>query len=505
MGQLRDKVVSGAFWVTIERAATQAVDFIVGVVLARLLGPSDFGTVALTGIFFVLARSLIDSGLGMALVQRKDADDLDFNTVFYTSIVLSLTVYVVLFFAAPWIAAFFHTPELVPIVRVSAISLIFFGINSVQTAELERKLLFNRECAVTLIVCVVGGISGITFAFLGWGPWALVWSGVLTAFIGTIARWLIIAWRPRLEFSFPRLKGLFSFGWKMCLSGMLNQFFEQLRGLLIGRFYQRADLALVDKGGGLPQRVMQSINETLGAVAFPALVRMQDDHDRMRDAMRRMIRASSFFVIPAMVGVAFMARPLILFLFGPKWEAAVPYMQIACFSYALYPFHTVNLRGILAMGRSDLYLTLEIVKKVATLIVMLSSIRFGVLAFVAASAFVLGPFGLAVNAWPNRKLLNYTLSQQLWDVLPTILTSGVMLVFVALLDWGVLMVFPDQGSAVGYLVRLLLAGSVGIVAFLGLSWFFKVSALQEYVGILSSLLRKVRPSLGDAFERRMRV
>lgn len=495
MGQLRDKVVSGAFWVTIERFATQAVDFIVGVVLARLLGPADFGTVALTGIFFAIARSLIDSGLGVALVQRKDTTDLDFNTVFYTSIALSLFAYAVLFFAAPGIAAFYHAPELVPIVRVSAISLIFFGINSVQTAELERKMLFNLQCRVTLIICIFAGVTGITLAHLGFGVWALVWSGVLTAIVGTVARWFIIAWRPRLEFSFTRLKGLFSFGWKICVAGVIERIFEQLRGLLIGRFYQRTDLAFVDKGDGLPQRVSMSINDTLSAVSLPALVRLQDEPDRMREAMRRMIRASNFLVIPAMSGVGYFARPLILLLFGDKWAGAVPYMYIACFSYALYPCHMVNMRGIMAKGRGDIFLNLQIIKKVVAIVAMFVSIHYGVLVFVMTSAFVLGPFNLLVSAWPNRKLLGYSIRMQVMDVLPTVLLSGVMLTAVFGMD-RLLLFCGLSETNLAILLRLFVGGVLGAVVYLASAFVFKVSALDEYRDVLLTFASRLKKAFG---------
>ena len=273
---LKSKVAKGAVWTLMEKLSTQVVRFVVGMILARLLTPNDYGTVALTTIFFAIAGVLVDGGFGGALIQKKDADDLDFNSVFYLNLFASLLAYGALFAAAPWIADFYKVPELKNIVRVSAICFFFNAINAIQGAELTKKMLFHLSFRISLITCFTSAVSGVTLAFLGYGVWALVWSSLITGLVGVIARWFIIAWRPRLMFSMNRLKPLFSYGWKMAASALLDQFFCNLNGLLIGKFYTKSDLAYVNKGRSLPGLALDEVNTTLMRVSFPALVLLQD-------------------------------------------------------------------------------------------------------------------------------------------------------------------------------------------------------------------------------------
>ena len=219
---LKSKVAKGAVWTLLEKLSTQIVSFIVGLILARLLTPDDYGTVALTGIFFAIAGVLVDGGFGGALIQKKNADDLDFNSVFYLNLFMSVLAYIALFFAAPWIADFYKTPALKNIVRVSAICFFFNAFNAIQGAELTKKMLFHLSFRISLITCFTSAVCGVTLAFMGYGVWALVWSSLITGFVGVIARWFIIAWRPKLMFSLERLKPLFSYGWKMAVSGSLG-------------------------------------------------------------------------------------------------------------------------------------------------------------------------------------------------------------------------------------------------------------------------------------------
>ena len=496
MTTLKEKVAKGAVWTLMEKVSCQAVGFVVGMILARLLTPTDYGTVALTTIFFAVAGVLVDGGFGNALIQKKDADDLDFNSVFYLNFVLSALAYVALFFAAPWIAEFYQTPVLKEIVRVSAICFFFNAVNAIQNAELTKKMLFHLSFRISLITTFTSAVCGITLAFLGYGVWALVWSSLIVGFVGVVARWFIIAWRPQLMFSFARLKPLFSYGWKMAASGLLDQFFVNLNGLLIGKFYTKADLAFVNKGHALPQLAMSQVDETLGRVSFPALVLLQDDRIRLRDAMRRMMVCSTFLVFPLMVGVAACAKSELRLLYGEQWVPAAPYMMLACFTFALWPFHTINLKGIQALGRSDIFLKLEIVKKLAKLIFILAFFRFGVLPFMCACAFALGPLGVLINSWPNRKLLDYPIRMQIMDVLPTAVLCVVEAVVVFGVDFGVDALvqglrFEVQGGwglNVFLAVKLVLQFVLGAGTFFGLAIAFKLNPLCEYARMASSAL-----------------
>lgn len=499
----------GAVWTLLEKLSTQAVGFVVSMILARLLTPDDYGTVSLMAIFFAITGVLVDGGFGGALIQKKDADDLDFNSVFYLNVSLSLVAYAVLFFAAPWIAAFYKIPELTAIVRVAAIGFVFTAVNAIQVAELAKKMLFHLSFRVSLITSVAAAVCGVTLAFLGFGVWALVWSTLFSNFVGVIARWTIIAWRPKPVFSFQRLKPLFSYGWKMAASALLDQTFVNLNSLLIGKFYTKADIAYVDKGRHLPQLAMNEVDATIGRVSFPALVQLQDDKAKLREAMRRMIQCSTFLVFPLMVGIAACAHSLLRLLYGPQWTPAAPYMMLACFSFALRPFHTINLRGIIALGRSDVFLKLEIIKKAAVLLVVVSAFRLGVLPWMAISAFVLGPFSLLVNAWPNRKLLDYTIGMQLRDVLPTALlcaAEGTVVVGAGLAadaakSWlGV----PDEGAGLLTFLgaKLALQSILGSGIFLGLAYAFRLRPMGEYARMTAVFLQGRMPTIAAVLQKR---
>ena len=329
MSELKGKVIRGTVWAMLERFSNQLVLFIVSLILARLLSPQDYGTVALLGIFTAIAGVLVTSGFGNALIQKKNADELDYNSVFYFSLVLSGLMYMVLFFSAPHIANFYEIDELCPILRVTAFTLVFNAINSIQNAELHRKLLFHLSFRISLISTIAAAVVGISMAYLGYGPWALVWSCITGGVAGVITRWFFIAWRPRLMFSFGALGPLFRYGWKMMVSALLDTGVNNLYGLIIGKFYSRADLAFVNKGRHAPELLMNNVNGTLATVTFPALSQMQDDRIRVREAMRRMMICSSFVVFPLMAVSAVAAERVIPFLYGDQWSESVPYMQLA--------------------------------------------------------------------------------------------------------------------------------------------------------------------------------
>ena len=509
---LKSKVAKGAVWTLMEKLSTQVVGFVVGMVLARLLTPNDYGTVALTAIFFAVAGVLIDGGFGIALIQKKDADDLDFNSVFYLNLALSFIAYVVLFFAAPWIADFYKTPELKSIVRVSSICFLFNAVNAIQGAELTKKMLFHLSFRISLITCFTSAICGITLAFLGYGVWALVWSSLITSVVGVIARWFIIAWRPKLIFSMARLKPLFSYGWKMAVSSVIDQFFVNLNGLLIGKFYSKADLAFVNKGASIPSIAMNEVDATLGRVSFPALVLLQDDKIKLREAMRRMMRCSTFLVFPLMVGVAACSHSLLRLLYGQQWTPATPYMMLACFTFALWPFHTINLRGIMAMGRSDIFLKIEIIKKSLKLLVILAAFRYGVFVFMAVSAFALGPMSVLINCRPNKKLLGYTIGMQVRDVLPTVLVCIAEAFVVFGIDLFGKITIPyfgvgDEGASLMIFLscKLLLQFVFGTATFFGLAYMFRLNPMGEYARMAAAAVGGRFPKVARLVERRFSV
>lgn len=477
---LKSKVVEGTFWALLERLGGQVITFGVGIILARLLSPSDYGTVALLGIFTAIAGVLADSGFGGALVQKKEVTELDYNSVFYLSLGLTAVMYVALFCIAPWVSRFYAVPELCLILRIISVTLFFNAINSIQNAELRRKLLFHLSFRISILSTVASAIVGVSLALLGCGVWSLVWMGVVAGFVGVVSRWFFIAWHPRLMFSWEALKPLWRYGWKMTVSGLLDTGFNNLYGLIIGKCYSRADLSFVNKGRHLPELLMNNVNGTLGAVAFPALAKLQEDRLKLREAMRRMMVVSTFFVFPLMTICAITSKNTILFLYGEKWASAVPYAMIACFMFALWPFHTINLQGIQAIGRSDVFLKLEIIKKTIALIVLISCLSQSVLLWCLVGAFVTSPLSVIINSWPNRKLLDYTLGMQLRDILPSALVSAVVAIPLVAIN------FIHCNSQGTRLVILVSQGLLGVFLFLGLSFAFRLQGFHETIRLILS-------------------
>lgn len=486
MGRLTDKVARGVFWVLMEKCGLQVAHFVVTLVLARLLTPNDYGTVALLSIFITISNLLVDCGLGKALVRKKQARPVDYNTVFYLSVASAFSLYVVLFVAAPWIAGFYGVPELKAMVRILALSLIFHSVNGVQNVELNRKMLFHLSFRISWVSVAVSAVTGVALAYAEYGPWALVWASVCSGMAGVIARQVVIRWRPALMFSWASARELFQFGWKDAAASFLTQAYNEVYGLLIGKFYARADLAFVKKGAHVP-RIMKSLTTgALTRVSFPALSRFQDDPARLCGAMRRMIRCSMFATLPflAVLGVA--AEPLILLIYGERWLPCVPYLRVACIGCAVAPAISVNMQALMALGRSDLYLKFMVVCRLLGLVVLGVSLRYGVYAFYLSNIVFSAVFGLVVWAHPNRVLLSYTVRKQLADLLPPILHAGV-------------------GGVVAYLVFALplprvwlMVPSVllGLGAFLVAALVFRSRALGEIVEAGGPLLARKLPVLG---------
>ena len=420
MGKLTDKVAKGVFWVLLEKFGIQLAHFVVTLVLARLLTPNDYGTVALLSVFIAIANVLVDCGFGKALVQKKNATQTDYNTVFYLSMAFAAALYAGLFFSAPLVAGFYGIPDLKIMLRVLALSLIFHSINGVQNVELNRKMLFHLSFRISWVRTIVSAATGISFAYAGYGPWALVWASLLGGIAGVIARQLVIRWRPSLTFSWESAKGLFRFGWKMTAASLLTTGYNNLYALLIGKFYSKSDLAFVKKGTHIPRVLGNTADATLGRVSFPALVRLQDDPAKLRNAMRRMITCSTFALFPLVVCCGLVAEPLISLLYGERWLPAAPFVQITCFAMMFRPFDTINIQAINARGRSDIYLKLIVFRRIVGLAVMALALPHGVTTFMIWSAIVHGPFGIIVNSLPNMKLLKYSIAMQARDVLPSL-------------------------------------------------------------------------------------
>ena len=480
-GGLQKKVFSGLFWKFGERIGAQAVSFLVSMILARLLMPSDYGVIALITIFIDIANVFVSSGFGSALVQKKDADEVDFSSVFYFSIGMSWVLYGIVFLAAPAIAGFYGKDILIPVLRVMALKLPLAGVNSVQQAYVQKNMLFKRFFFSTLIGTVGSAVVGIAMAYLGFGPWALVAQYLFNSTVDTLVLWVTVKWRPVLAFSAERMKTLFSFGWKMLCSELIHTSYGQIRSLIIGKVYTDKDLAFYNQGGKLPGILVTNINSSVSSVLFPAMTQKQDNEEKLKEMVRLSIRISSYIMWPLMAGLLVVSEPVVKLIFTDKWLSCVPYMQIACIQFALEPVQTANVQAVKAMGKGRTFLIMEIVKKAFGIVMIVAVMYQGVMA-IALTAMVVTFFAALVNSTPNRKYLGYTYREQLADLLPSVCLAAVMGVFVYLVSCLPVALVP----------RLCIQVVAGIASYVLLSVIFRVSQFEYIVRTAKSLIQTVR-------------
>lgn len=473
------KTLSNFMWRFFERCGAQLVSFIVSIILGRLLAPDFYGTIALVTVFTSIMQVFVDSGMGNALIQKKNADDLDFSSVFYFNIVMCVFLYLCMFFAAPLIAHFYNDMELVPIIRVLSLTLVVSGVKNVQQAYVSRNLLFKKFFYVTLGGSITAAIVGITMAYAGYGVWALVAQQLVNVTMSTIILWFTVKWRPQLAFSFSRLKSLFSFGWKLLVSALIDTVYNDIRQLIIGKLYSESDLAFYNRGRQFPNLVVTNINTSIDSVLLPTMSKEQDDPARIKSMTRRAIRTSTYIMAPMMIGLAVCAEPLIRLLLTEKWLGCVVFLRIFCVSYLFYPIHTSNLNAIKAMGRSDLFLKMEIMKKLLGMIFVVSTMFISVEAM-AYSLLINTLCSTIINSFPNKKLLQYSWFEQMKDILPNIGLALLMGVPVLLMQY---LPLPT-------IVVLILQVIAGAAIYIGLSALLKLEIFTYLLNLVKDFMKK---------------
>lgn len=472
---MKKKIFLGFFWKFNEQITGQLVTFIISIVLARILTPQDYGIVALINVFISIADVFVTNGFGSALIQKKDADDVDFSTMFYISGIFSIMVYVVLFLIAPYIAKFYNNSELTLIFRIFALKLPLSAFNAIQQAYVSKKMLFQKIFVSTTVSSILAGLIGIVVAYLGYGIWALVVQYILNTVIISIVLFLQLDWHPQLKFSWTAGKPLLSYGWKIVATSFLGAFFNQLRTLLLGKVYTPSELAFYNRGQKFPELLSQNIDGTISTVLFPAISEYNNDLSKVKNMIRKSLRISTFIIMPLMFGMAATAKPIILILLTSKWIASVPYMQYLCIAGAFGTVSNTNMQAISAIGRSDVLLKLELMKKPLYLILLIIGLKISVLA-VAYTMTIYAVCAALLNMSPNRKLLNYKFKEQIADILPALVLSIIMFIIVnsiTLLNLSMLLTFVVQIF-------------VGIFVYVFLSMIFK---LEAYKYILNTILK----------------
>ena len=473
------KVLTNLIWRFLERCGAQIVNFVVTIILARLLSPEHYGTIALVTVFITILQTFVDSGFGNALIQKKDADDVDFSSVFYFNITSCTILYIIMFFAAPYIAAFYKIPELIPIVRVISLKLIIAGLKNVQQAYVSRNMMFKKFFFATLIGTIGAAILGITMAYFGFGVWALVAQQLFNLTVDTILLWIMVKWRPKKVFSFRRLKGLLSYGWKLLAVSLMNNLYNEARQLVIGKVYTPADLALYNKGRQFPDLFVKNINTSIDSVLLPAMSREQDNVGHVKAITRRSIRVSSFIMAPFMVGLALVSQPLIVFLLTEKWLECAPFMSVFCLAFLFKPINTANLNAIKAMGRSDLFLLIDIFKIIVGIITLIIAVPYGTMA-IALSFLISTVISTLINVFPNKSLLKYGYIEQIKDLLNPIIPILAM----------VLTTYAAGYLALSPLLMLCVQIPIGIITYITLSALTKNESFRYSLAMIKRLFKK---------------
>ena len=441
--------------------------------------PQEFGIIAIVNIFIAIADILITSGFSTALIQKKEADEVDFSSAFFAGLVLAAFLYAVVFFCAPLISRLYKNELLTAVIRVCGIKFFISAVNCVQQAYVSRRMIFKKFFFATLFGTVVSGVVGIALALNGAGVWALVVQLLTNPFIDTIVLFITVRWHPHFVFSFERLKSLFNYGWKIMCSYLAGTLFSKLSSLVVGAKYSTTELAYYNRGESLPSLVTNNISSTLESVLFPAISQFQDDKEKMKAAVKRAISLSSYVLMPLLFGLAAVADRLTILLFTQKWEMAIPFVQIFCVYHLTILLSNINLQVIKACGRSDTLLKLEFIKKPLFLVVIILSVQVSPICL-AISTAVYGFVALYIDAFPNKKFINYSFWEQLCDVKYSFLMSAIMGIAV----WGI------GKIPLGNLIVVLLQIICGIFIYVCLSLLFKNKDFYYLIDLLKEKFKK---------------
>lgn len=415
---LRDKTVKGVVWSGIDNVAQFGVTFLVSIVLARLLSPDDYGLIGIITIFTAVCTTLINGGFTTALIRKKDATDDDYNTAFIVNLGISLLLYAVIYFCSPFIADFFHREELVALTQVSSLGMIIGALGLVQQTRLTKRIDFKTQTKITIVASVTSGIVGIVMALMGLGVWSLVAQSLTSQGIRTILLWVANKWIPQFRFSSESFHELFGFGWKMMVSGVLDTVWKELYQVIVGKFYSPATLGQYTRAKQFSTLFSSNLTTVIQRVTYPVLSNIQDEKERMIAAYRKIIKITMFITAISMFFLGAISEPLLYCLIGPKWYEAATYLPLICITGSFYPLHAINLNMLQIQGRSDLFLGLEIVKKIVGIFPLLVCFMYGVMPMLYVSVLT-GIIYYFLNSYFSGKFLGYSPWMQIKDIAPS--------------------------------------------------------------------------------------
>ena len=469
----KNKAVKNVIWRSLEKFGSQGVSLLVSIVLARILDPSYYTTIAVTSIYLSIINVFVDGGFGSALLQKKDATEEDFSTVFYFNIALCIFMYILMFMLAPTIGRMYNDDLLVIVIRVQSLLILISSVKNVQKAYISRKMMFKKFFFATLLGTIGAAVLGVWMALAGFGVWALVAQSLFNNLVDTIVLWISVKWRSKFCFYIDSLKELFGFGWKLFAVNLLNVIYANLRQMIVGLKFSSLDLVYYNKGETLTRRAISDTVSSVEDVAFPLASSHQDDKERLKQITRRVIRISTFICFPVLLGIASVADNLISVVYTSKWLGCVPYLRIFCLTYLFYPIHVLSLNTIKSAGRSDVYLNLEIIKKVSEVLLIAVAMQFNsyILAF---SSLVFIVATLPLELAPNKKIIGYSISECFSDFLPNLAIASVMAGVVYVIGFVKLSTLP----------LLICQIMTGVVVYIILAYIFQRSSFDYVMDVI---------------------
>jgi O-antigen/teichoic acid export membrane protein len=466
--ELKRKTKLGLYWTSFNQFANYGIQFVIGVVLARLLSPEDYGITAIPTVFLAVAGVLIDSGFSNAMVRKPELTEKDLATAFYYNIAVGFTCYALLFLCASRIAEFYEVPILESIIKVTALSYLIGPFNTPQTILLKRRLDFKTPTIINIISIILMGVVGISLAYMGYGVWALVLSHLSSSMIRLLLNWYVVRWTPKAGWSKDSFNYLFGYGSKLLLVFLVDKIYNNITPLFIGKFYSPVQLGVYNRALHYAQLPSQQFTSVVQGVTFPVLSKVQDDDELLSRSYRKMLKSIAFIVFPMMILLAVLARPLVILLITDKWEACIPYLQVMCFWLVWSPIHSINLNLLMVKGRSDLFLRVEVIKKVIGFSIMAITLPMGIMYFLYGS-IINSLIALVINTFYTGKLINVGFLRQMGDLIPVILLCAVTGAIVV----GVTYLLQNM------LLQIIIGGSVGVIVYVGISVLFKFPEIEE--------------------------
>lgn len=477
----KTRVISSIIWKFIERSSTQFIQFVVQIILARLLLPDDFGVIGIIMVFINLSSIFINGGFSTALIQKKHITNNDYSIAFYISLTISVILYILLFSFAPLISRYLEMPVLKSMLRVLAVTLIFGAFISIQQAVIAREMLFKKLFYSGISSASISGLIGISLAYFGFGVWALVYQQLISQIMLFLILCISIKWRPNKVISLSGARDLFRFGWKILMINLLNEINDNIRSLLIGKRYSPTILGYYNRGNIMPQIIINNITVTIQSIMLPTLSSYQDDLVTIKSLLRRSIKMSAYIIFPMMIGLAIIAEPLVIVLLTEKWLQSVPFIQLACFTYLIYPINTANIQATTSLGRSDILLKNDLIKKPVGLLVLLGAIIIFDSPLAVAVSMLLSTFiSTIISMYPNKKILGYSYREQLTDILPSLFLSIFMAGGISLINY----------LGLSALNTLLLQILLGCILYIVLSFVLKIEDLNYIIKIFKELKQK---------------